>query len=403
MKRFLVFPIFLLLFTSALRAEPEPDSTTSASEKGFLGIFAEMISEEKAALMGFEHHYGTLVSGVIPNTAAEKAGLQVFDYLFGIDAYRAGEGQTFSSILAKYAVGDKAKIHFIRKGKTQTADLVFGKRPEAIEEIKLDKCETVFLGVTPNRENDPKKGEGVKINPVKNSTAMDIGLQNGDLIRKINDYPMFEWKDITLVLKTLKPGDKITVQYLRGGKEAKAAGKIKSYAESKNCKKCDCSDLDEKNINIRVDIPDININIPPIPPIPPIPSPRAPAPPSRTDVSGMDAQIQEMTADEARQLSDKYGWNMRAGSQPLALEGLRISPDPGTSRFNLSFQLPQRGDTAVRVFNALGRSIFDYELGDFSGPFNDLVDISQNGPGDYYLEIRQGDRTKVYKVTLSGK
>lgn len=392
MKTSLLFPIFILLLSSTLRAGPNP-------EKGFLGIFAETITEEKAALMGFEHPYGTLVSGVIPNTAAEKAGLQVFDYLFGIDAYRAGEGQTFSSILARYAVGDKAKIHFIRKGKTQTADLVFGKRPEAIEEKKPDKCETVFLGVTPNRENDPKKGEGVKINPVKNSTAMEIGLQNGDLIRKINDYPMFEWKDITLVLKTLKPGDKITVQYLRGGKEAKAAGKIKSYAESKNCKNCDCSDLDEKKFNIRIDIPEIDIDIN----IPPIPSPRAPAPPSRTDVSGMEAQVQEMTADEARQLSDKHGWNMRAGSQPLAVDGLSISPDPGTSRFNLSFQLPQRGDTAVRVFNALGRSIYDYVLGDFSGPFNDLVDISQNGPGDYYLEIRQGDRTKVYKVTLSGK
>jgi hypothetical protein len=45
--------------------------------------------------------------------------------------------------------------------------------------------------------------------------------------------------------------------------------------------------------------------------------------------------------------------------------------------------------------------IYEYDLGDFSGPFEDQVDIAQNGPGTYFLEVRQGDKSATKKLLLS--
>ncbi|MBK7408859.1 MAG: PDZ domain-containing protein [Saprospirales bacterium] len=382
--------------TPAPKIAEAPPAPLQDENKVFMGIYAEMISEEKAMKMGLENNFGTLVTGIVPNSGAEKAGLQLFDYLYGIDAYRAGEGQHFGIILMKYNVGDKAKLYFIRKGEAKTADITFGKRPDMPEKKEMTKCEDTFLGIASTDETKSGEIDGIKINPVKNSTALAIGMQDGDVIKTLNGYRMYDWDDISYVLDNLKPGDPITVGYERNGKLIKGSGKIKSYAETKNCKNCDCSDLEDMDFNINIDIPEIKFDLPGIPK-----APRAPEPAPRPDISNMTTEVQDLSADEARKLNEKFSWSLQTGT--LAVQSLKLTPNPSEGSFGLRFDLPTRGNTVVRVFNPLGRLIYDYDLGSFSGAFNDQVDISQNGPGTYYLEIKQGDKVTAKKIVLTGK
>jgi hypothetical protein len=404
MKRLILFQIFSAAL--ALTASAQPNSVPAPAppvdvwvdqqqEKGFMGIYAEMISPEKASKMGLEHNYGTLVVGVIPNTGAGKAGLQLFDYLYGIDAFRAGKEQNFGVILSKYKPGDKAKIYLIRKGETRTVDLTFGKRPEMMEKKEMNKCEDTFLGVTPDESVDPGSIDGVKISPIKNSTALELSLAPGDVIRTINGYKMYDWDDISYVLDNMKVGETISITYERNGKMQKGSARLRSYAETKKCKDCDCSDLKDMEFDIRVDIPEIRIEVPstPTPPAPP-------APPAVTDVSSLKVDIQDLSGDEVRQLNEKF--NARLSSDnTLNVQNLRLSANPAEGNFNLSFNLPQEGNTQVRALNSKGRVIYEYDLGPFSGAFNDAVDISQNGPGIYFLEIKQGNKARVKKILLS--
>lgn len=404
MKRLILFQIFSAAV--ALSATAQPNNVPAPAppvdvwvdqqqEKGFMGIYAEMITPEKASKMGLEHNYGTLVVGVIPNTGADKAGLQLFDYLYGIDALRAGKEQNFGAILAKYKPGDKAKIYLIRKGETRTVDLTFGKRPEMMEKKEMNKCEDTFLGVTPDESVDPNSVDGVKIAPIKNSTALDLGLAAGDVIKTINGYKMYDWYDISYVLDNMKVGETISITYERNGKAQKGSARLRSYAETKKCKDCDCSDLKEMDFDIKVDIPEIRIQVPPAP-APPAP----PAPPARTDVSSMKVDIQDLAGDEVRQLNEKFKSRLSSDNN-LNVQNLRLTANPREGNFNLSFNLPQEGATQVRALNSRGRVIYEYDLGSFSGAFSDAVDISQNGPGIYFLEIRQGDKARVKKILLS--
>jgi hypothetical protein len=78
---------------------------------------------------------------------------------------------------------------------------------------------------------------------------------------------------------------------------------------------------------------------------------------------------------------------------------LDIDEDKGL--FQLQFELPSSGATAIQFYNSMGRVIYDYDLGQFSGEFEDHIDLAQNGTGDYFLFITQGSKSITRKIELT--
>lgn len=88
-----------------------------------------------------------------------------------------------------------------------------------------------MLGVT--TEKDSKGAEIQTIS--KESGAEKAGLKKGDIITKIDDKKIEGPDDLSAAIKQHKPGDKITVTYLRDGKEQKSStelGKWKGLKQS---------------------------------------------------------------------------------------------------------------------------------------------------------------------------
>lgn len=352
--------------------------------RAFLGIYTDMISKEKADKLGFDNPFGTYITGIIPGSGAEKAGLKPFDYIYGFDEYRAGESQHLGVILKKFKPGEKATVHFIRKGKLSTASIVFTK-PFKADKLEMDDCEDSFLGINQKPSDDD---DGVSISPVKNSTAMDMGLKDGDVITQINGYPMLDWQDITTAIGMLKPGDNISVDYLRGGQTMKGSKAIKSVSQTKNCPNCDCGG----NEVAIATTPSSSIwsgwnnN-----------ADKTATP--RMDLREAKIALGNIATDETSLLRSK-GVQLTENSS-LAVENLKLTPNTTTGLFSLDFNLPTSGNTIVRIYNLSGRELYEYDMGSFTGKFTDNVDISQNGPGNYFIEIRQGAKVFTKKITLS--
>ena len=71
-------------------------------------------------------------------------------------------------------------------------------------------------------------GKGFRISGVvAGSPAEAAGLQEGDVIVKVNSSAIAGLKDFSDILKTLKPGDKVLVTFLRDGKEATVEAEVK--------------------------------------------------------------------------------------------------------------------------------------------------------------------------------
>ena len=377
MMRYFAILMACLLWASHLSAQ------YTTREPAFLGIYSEQISQEKARKLGFDNLYGSYVSRVVENSAAQRAGVQPFDYIYGIDEYRTGKEQTLAQIIRKYTADQDATLHFYRKGKNRTLNITFSTRSGQRTEAS-DKCQDPFFGISAAEMNEPET-EGITVNIIDNSTAKTIGMEDGDHITAINDYRMLDWQDIKTAINTMKVGNQIAVDFIRNGKKMKKQGAIKSYCETKP------DEAMQMEINV------------------------APRPgdwfdryfkkgEGQTIVIGsageVDVDVQDMSSTEAAKVNREKGIELKTANN-LAIEEFSIEQDG--DNFEMEFTLPGSGETSLRIYNEAGRLIYQYDLGNFSGDFRDEVNLSQNAAGHFYLEIQQGNKSVAKKITLSSK
>ena len=376
MKYFLAF-LAGLLWISTL---PAQDTTQKSA---FLGVYSEQLSEEKALKLGFDNLYGSYVSKVVENSAADRAKVQPLDYIYGIDEYRTGKEQSLIQIIRKYKPNQEATLHLYRKGEKRTLRVTFGPRVEGKARVP-DKCEDPFLGITAAGKRDDAP-DGVTVNIIDNSTARSIGMQDGDHIVAINGNRMLDWQDISTAINALKVGDKITVGFIRNGKRQEKSGPIKSYCETKPGT--------ATTMDIKI----------------------APQPGEWFDryfkkgdgqtiiiggIKKTEIAVASLSPDEAAKLNREKGTELKAANN---LQAAEFSIEQSGDTFEMEFTLTTSGKTSVRIYNEAGRLIYLYDLGNFSGDFRDEVNLSQPGTGNFYLEIQQGNKSATKKITLSSK
>ncbi len=96
-----------------------------------------------------------------------------------------------------------------------------------------------YLTITPDvaREYDLPVNSGAYVyarsgNPVvSGSPAAKAGLKSGDIITKINNETVGTQGSLSSILGEYRPGDKLTITYLRNGKEQSASVTLDTYTE----------------------------------------------------------------------------------------------------------------------------------------------------------------------------
>jgi len=346
--------------------------------EAFLGIYLKKISREKARRLGFDNYYGVYVSEVIPGTAAERAGVQPLDYIYGIDQYRTGAEQSLGSILSRYQPEQKAILHLYRKGKPMQLPIILGERGQREATRHRSRCEEPFLGISPRSGMDSPRN-GIAVDIVGNSTAESMGMKDGDLIQKINGHLMVDWEDVKIVIDNMQVGDPIRVHFTRGGERLARTAAIRSHCDTRMEQRStvrpepgewfDRYFKEEEEEEKRIKAAAVVVR----------------------DLSGADvARVNQRSQLSLPDLNN------------LPLEDFSVETDFEQGSLRLSFILTAREETTVQVYKRNGRLIYSYELGPFSGPFEDDTNVLQNGPGDYYLEVKQGKRSLVKWIHLSG-
>lgn len=115
-------------------------------------------------------------------------------------------------------------------GKKETKTFKLGDSTKSDSPIKLQKV--TFLGVAPGPLSDDlrahlplKAGEGIKVNHVaEGSPAASAGIQEHDILLRLDDQILVEPQQLKTLVKMHKPGDEVRVTLLRKGeqKELKA-------------------------------------------------------------------------------------------------------------------------------------------------------------------------------------
>lgn len=84
----------------------------------------------------------------------------------------------------------------------------------------------------------------------------------------------------------------------------------------------------------------------------------------------------------------------------LNIEKMNFYPNPNSGKFNLSFNLPEKGDTEINIMNTDGKTVYKEKLAGYSGNYDKEIDISRNAKGVYFVKVEQGIHAQVKKIIL---
>lgn len=107
-------------------------------------------------------------------------------------------------------------------------------------------------------------------------------------------------------------------------------------------------------------------------------------------------KVTDASDEDLKQLGKLTG----ISDNKLGVENMDFYPNPNTGKFNLRFNLKDKGNTEVKVQNMEGKVIYSETLKDFSGTYDKEIDISQNPKGVYFVRIDQGKHSQLKKIIL---
>jgi hypothetical protein len=85
----------------------------------------------------------------------------------------------------------------------------------------------------------------------------------------------------------------------------------------------------------------------------------------------------------------------------LPIEELKFYPNPTDGNFRMSFFLPQRGQTAITIYDTEGKEVVRKDLGNFQGNWDNNIDLSHLDSGTYILNITQNNLRLAEKIIVN--
>jgi Do/DeqQ family serine protease len=162
--------------------------------RGLLGVNIQDIDSEAARTLGIETEGGALVSRVFPESAAEKAGLEVGDVIIGINDKTIASATELRNTIGLLRSGDNISIRFMRDNKTRTATAVLGSATEQLlsgADIHPGLAGASFAPASTSSDS------GVEVTAVEEgSPASQRGLRAGDVITAVNRVLVRDLNDL---------------------------------------------------------------------------------------------------------------------------------------------------------------------------------------------------------------
>ncbi|MCB0762566.1 MAG: PDZ domain-containing protein, partial [Flavobacteriales bacterium] len=337
-----------------------------------------------------------------------------------------------------HQAGDEVTVRYVRDGKKKKTKATLGERPledqvyrfngfgdwedydgvnylvfpediqEQWEREPLEVEIKPFLGVSPACGSTP--GEGIELGSITTgSSAEEMGLMVGDRITGFNGKAINSFDELTEAIYEVAPGDEVRIDIVREGKDKKIKGEIgqrayTSYDDTdifREFKGCDENgkmeyhyefDFDEKSLEEMV--ADLNR--------------REAERQARLDewaAQQVEAaeelhifiEVDNISKEDLDQVNASAETPLK-NDNDLPVEGISFYPNPNSGVINLNFSLNDRSAVDILIYNHLGSIIYKENVMNFNGSYQNLIDISKEADGTYFLQIMQGGKTYSKKL-----
>jgi len=181
--------------------------------RGYLGIWFKDIDPEYAAALDLkEDTKGVLITEVIKDSAAEKAGLKRYDVVVEFEGQPVEKRNELLNRVAMLNPGTKVKIVVLRDGKRKPFTIELGKRPPEEELTGAPKKTLDELGFNVDNLTDEMAErygyeglKGVIVTSVEPGSKADrVNIAPGALIQEVNRQEVKNTKEFYEAIKQAK-------------------------------------------------------------------------------------------------------------------------------------------------------------------------------------------------------
>jgi serine protease Do len=169
--------------------------------RGWLGVSIQEVTPELAAQFNLDTPKGAVVTEVLGNSPAEKAGVKRGDVIVALNGQDVENLARLRLLVAAAPVNSRMTLQIVRDGKRRRIDVTIGELPEDVASLTRKPqavegdFDNVFSGLNAgslSRENalrfqlDPGGKGAVVLDVAAGSPASRAGIMEGDVIMEIN-------------------------------------------------------------------------------------------------------------------------------------------------------------------------------------------------------------------------
>lgn len=285
---------------------------------------------------------GIKVDDITASGGAVSAGIKSGDVITKINKASINSLTDLKAELSKYQAGDQVAVEFLRDGQVQQTQVGLRERGQSHNDRDRDPC-AVFIGVSLSGSGED--GRGVHVSGIIDETpAKTFGVQSGDDILALDDVYVNTFNELLYERNKHQPDDYFTLTVLREGRVINIDAQFNSCEQEKAA-------------------------------------------------SEAPVEITEVLQEEIQAPQDIIIDNS------LKVEQWKAYPNPAFGTLNVEFQT-EALPTTVSIIDATGRSVYRETMNQFDGYYNQQIDLSDITPGNYYLQIRQGDQFVTEKIVI---
>ncbi len=187
---------------------------TGAVSRGYLGVTTETVTPDVAEQLGLPRDTrGVVISDLIPDSPAERAGLRRTDVILGINGHAVSALEELRLLIAQMPPGSTARLRVIRDGTERTIDVTLDKVAERTGEL--------FAGVfvKPLGRDDRRKlgldarVTGLLVTEMSPDSPYLGELATNAVIMEVNRTPV---RDVEQARQLLAPGRNLLAIFYGG-------------------------------------------------------------------------------------------------------------------------------------------------------------------------------------------
>lgn len=204
--------------------------------RGWLGVSIQEVTSDLAEEFGVKDLKGALVSGVMKESPAEKAGIKQGDVILQYNGRIVEDTGHLRNMVSQTAVGTKIKVRLLRQKKEIETEVAVGELPKKlaeagalVDEGPVAGDENTSLAGVSVRELTPDVAKQLGISDIEKGVVVvkvdpesrmhEAGIRPGDIILQINQENVASMEDYRKAASKIKEKERVLLLIHRKGSD----------------------------------------------------------------------------------------------------------------------------------------------------------------------------------------